>query len=157
MAPLGVPQGSCLGPLLFTIFVSDIHGLLANSGVNYKLYADDLKLYVEVRDIRDIANMQRAIDLVWEWSIINKMTLSTSKCATMLTSHCGTAYTLNGSHLPKVDHYKDLGVIFDTGLKFRHHVSEIAKSTALLGGLVLRTFITQNPRFYTNLYNAIVV
>ena len=34
---------------------------------------------------------------------------------------------------------------------------EIAKSTARLGGLIMRTFISQDPTFYINFYNAIVV
>jgi hypothetical protein len=40
----GVIQGSCLGPLLFLLFINDIEIISVNDS-NCKLYADDLKLY----------------------------------------------------------------------------------------------------------------
>jgi len=46
----GVIQGSCLGPLLFLLFINDITDVLRTNCTNCmcKLYADDLKLYANI-------------------------------------------------------------------------------------------------------------
>ena len=44
----GVPQGSVLRPLLFLIYVNDIHNAIPE--VNIKLFADDTNIFVHSRD-----------------------------------------------------------------------------------------------------------
>ena len=42
-----VPQGSVLGPLLFLLYIDDLHNVVSNSTL--KLFADDVALYREVK------------------------------------------------------------------------------------------------------------
>jgi len=44
----GIPRGSVLGPALFLVYINDIVDLFQNTNVCTKLYADDIKIYLEI-------------------------------------------------------------------------------------------------------------
>ena len=79
--PSGVPQGSNLGPYLFLLYISDIHEVLNHS--HCLLYADDLKLYREIKSERDQNLLQRDLDEIVRWSEENKIPLKIKKCGKM--------------------------------------------------------------------------
>ena len=58
----GVPQGSCFGPVLFIIYINDLSQFIS---CNFKMFADDIKLYFSHR-VEDLAQsvpvLQRNID-----------------------------------------------------------------------------------------------
>ena len=45
----GVPQGSVLGPLLFTVYVSTVGDVITSMGLKHHQYAEDAQLYFAVR------------------------------------------------------------------------------------------------------------
>lgn len=61
----GVPQGSNLGPLLFSIFLNDVGTVLPTGYRSF--YADDVKLYVVVRCIEDCIQLQNLINKFEMW------------------------------------------------------------------------------------------
>ena len=48
-----MPQGSVLGPLLFTVYISSIVIVLVAHRVDYHFYADDSQLYIQIDNIPD--------------------------------------------------------------------------------------------------------
>lgn len=145
----GVPQGSNLGPLLFSMFFNDVTNILPK-GCRL-LYADDLKIYFIVRDEEDCILLQSAINDFSDWCSRNHMTLSISKCCVISFNRKSTPiifdYNINGTSLERVSVVKDLGVILDSSLTFNEHTSSVIdKANRQLG------FITKISREFTDPY-----
>ena len=56
---LGVPQGTVLGPLIFLLFINDIH---ENLDSTLRLFADDASLYRSINTMNDSVILQNDID-----------------------------------------------------------------------------------------------
>ena len=54
----GVPQGTVLGPFLFSLYINDVSGI----GSEIRLFADDCVCYREIKDTEDTLKLQKDID-----------------------------------------------------------------------------------------------
>ncbi len=75
-----VPQGSVLGPLLFTIFINDLPDKAKNQ---CKLYADDCKLIGIIKKEEDVQVIQKDIDELQLWAKNWQMSFNYEKCKVM--------------------------------------------------------------------------
>ena len=129
----GVPQGSVISPLLFSLFINDITDDI-NDNTKVSLFADDVAIYVTHRNKQHITtNMQDSINNISKWSKKWKMTLSPEKCETSVFSNNNQDNTWNpniiiNNNALKINKYpKFLGVTFDQRLTFSAHVDNVAK------------------------------
>ena len=80
----GVPQGSVLGPLLFSLYVQPIGDIIRAHGLSFRHYADDLQLYCHF-DLTAIAlattlrRMEDCLDVVKQWMISNCLCMNDNK------------------------------------------------------------------------------
>ena len=73
----GVPQGSILGPLQFLIFINDLPGSV--KFIQLLMFADDTKLMLPIRYLRDRYSFQQDIESIIEWSVSNNIRFSKHK------------------------------------------------------------------------------
>ena len=81
--PVGVPQGSVLGPLLFLIYVNDLPSSVTICRV--AMYADDTVLYFSSANLRELEySLNIDLDLLCKYFNDNLLTLNVEKCKFVL-------------------------------------------------------------------------
>ena len=90
----GVPQGSNLGPLMFLIFINSLANVV-NNNCGILLFADDMKLFLAVKDENNCKLLQDNINRVLQWSVDNKLKFNIDKCSVLVFLEKKNVYVLN--------------------------------------------------------------
>ena len=139
----GVPQGSVLGPLLFTVYTSD---LLQITNHPVFAYADDVTIVATVDDLSQRPSVNRSLNMdlrrISDWCSSWNMTLNAKKSKCLRVSRSRTSDLHLGELLVQNIPIKEcteldiLGVKFDSKLTFEKHVRRIASSASQKLGLI---------------------
>ena len=124
----GVPQGSVLGPLLFSVFVNDVPRV---PGVRLSLFADDTAAYAAESNASYAAiKLQRQLDAYADWADDWRVAVNASKSTAVVFSRRlkrPRPLTVGNTQLPWANQVKYLGLHLDSKLTWRFQAQHIRK------------------------------
>ena len=135
----GVPQGSVLGPMLFTMYAKPLSAIIDSHSIMHHSFADDLQLRMSAPHdgISELLHsMQSCISDVKAWSTANMLILSDHKTELMLVTskrtkhlhYLPTSITIGNAQVPFKQSVMNLGFTLDSHLTVNAHVSKIART-----------------------------
>ena len=151
----GVPQGSILGPLLFTIFINDLDDDVRNPLLKF---ADDTKLWGAVDSVEGIMRLQNDLDIISNWSKENLMPFNVSKCKVMHIGSRNTraSYSIMNQKNSETKDEKDLGVFFTETFKPSLYCNKACKAANKIIGLIRRSVENKSKEGMLTLYKTLV-
>ena len=181
----GVPQGSCLGALLFVIYSSKLFNIVNKHLPNVHAYADDTQLYLGFKPgdyanvTAAVSSIQSCIPDVQSWMMMDRLKLNLDKAEFLILGTRQQLEKVISSHLvvgesrigpsTKVN---SLGSWFDFNLDMLSHVNNICSSSFYYiynmrrirkylsqqtALSLIHAFITSKLDYYNSLYLAFLL
>ena len=142
----GIPQGSVLGPILFTLNTSSLATLLEAHDVAYHFYADDTQIYIRIDSTEDVkGKLSSLINDIKIWMNGRKLKLNDGKTELIivkgnLRSNVVEEFgnlELPCAHLCPSVSARNLGIIFDSMLNFKNHINSVVRLLTTIFGICI--------------------
>ncbi|GAB0089747.1 hypothetical protein DMENIID0001_043480 [Sergentomyia squamirostris] len=136
----GVPQGSRLGPILFTLFINSLAS--EDLFAQIYMYAEDVCLLYTGDDPRELtAQANQDLLKILSWAKCNKVTINTEKTKYMTFGRGDEGRTLRygDTILQEVTTFRYLGIIIDCDLNFEAHMEHLISRLSAVTGAIRRS------------------
>ena len=158
----GIPQGSILGPLFFSIMIND----LVNSSNKFKflMYADDTTIYFNLEDFpienREVL-INNELEKVNKWLKLNKLAVNVDKTKSMLFHKrrpvTPIQFSMNNRIIDVVQYFNYLGIMLDADMSWKTHVAMVRNKLSRINGILHRLKYIYPQSILITLYKSLFV
>lgn len=157
----GVPQGSVLGPLLFTIYINDISNLKLHGKLI--MYADDISLfYPYSHEVILRAHIEEDAKTISEFARVNRLVLNAEKTKLLRFRPCSVGnnnlfdVSVCGRRVEECSSFKYLGVHLQTNLSWNLHMQYLKAKIAPGIGMLYKFKNKFDEKTKLMIYNGLV-
>ena len=126
----GIPQGSTLGPLLFTLYINDMPN--CSNKLSFRIFADDTNVFYSNSSIDEIGRvMNEELNHIFQYCMINKLSINYNKTNYMLLkpSNKKTRHIII-NNIEEKAYIKYLAIYIDNNFKWTQQIKHVASKIA---------------------------
>ena len=158
----GIPQGSILGPLFFSILINDL--VNCSTKFQFLMYADDTTIYFNLNDfplINSEIEINSELEKVNTWLKLNKLAINVDKSKCMFfqkrRSITPLKFLMNNRAIDVVHNFNYLGIMLDANMSWKSHIAMVSNKLSRINGILHRLKYLYPQNILITLYKSLFI